>query len=315
MPVLTLILMFGGTFAIVLLVIFVARFIIDRNAGDAPEEMMFADEPQLLRGEEISTISPWATLLEMLNLTDRLKEQIFQAGLTWTVGRFTLLILLCGTVGLALLSKIAWLPLWAQLAGGLFCASIPYGWIDQKRTKRMLALEEQLPDALDSMARALRAGHHFTSAMDAVANQVPAPLNAEIRKTWAESSLGMPMQQALDNLAARIPLQEVAIFTSAVQLHSRSGGNLAEILDKLAENMREAGAVRGEVRSLSAQGRLAGRVLTVLPLFIGGMMVMVNPYFMQPMFESSLGRNLLSAGAISLVAAHFIIRYLVKIEP
>src|SRR5882724_10512555 len=154
MSIFTLFLMFGGTFLVVLLVVFVARLVLDRKAGDEPDEMIFNDEPTLLRGGEVSTISGLAAVLERLNLTDRLQDQIAQAGLTFTVGRFTLLILLSGTVGMALLSAIPWLPLWAELAGGLFCASIPYGWIDQKRRKRMIALEEQFPDAMDSMSRA-----------------------------------------------------------------------------------------------------------------------------------------------------------------
>jgi tight adherence protein B len=315
MALLFLILAFTGAFVTVLLALWIVRKLLDRDdAGDIQGVASDGDTPLLLRGDELSTISPWRKLLEQFDFIEKLKRRIDQADLAWSVGRVTLLMLLSGAVALVALSKLAWLPFWAKAAGALLIAFLPYGYILGKRDRRLHSLEDQVPDALDSLARALRAGYPFTAALEHIATQTPQPLGKELRQTAAEGALGMPWERALDNLTRRVPLGDVHVFVAAVQMQSRTGGNLSEILDKLSENMREAAAIRGEVRSLSAQGRMAGRVLTVVPIFIAGVMVMVNPTFLNPLLEDRTGRNLLAASALGVVAAHFVIRKIVDIR-
>src|SRR5262249_27504254 len=151
---------------------------------------------------------------------------------------------------------------------------------------------EQFADALEGIARAMRAGHPFAGALDTIANQTPNPLGKELKRTFAEGAFGSPWEEALNNLSMRLPLQEVCMFVSAVQMQSKSGGNLSEVLEKLSENMREASALRGEVRSLSSQGRAAGYVLTALPFALTVLIFYVNPTFMEPLFREQIGRYL-----------------------
>ncbi len=144
---------------------------------------------------------------------------------------------------------------------------------------------------LDSLARALRAGYPLSAAMEMIATETVPPVSAEMRKTSAEANLGMGWPQALENLARRVPLLEVNLFISAVQLHARTGGKLSEVLGGLAENMRESMALQGEVRALAAHGKLTGVILTILPIGIAIMMMIVSPGYMQVLFDHPYGKT------------------------
>ena len=150
--------------------------------------------------------------------------------------------------------------------------------------------------------------------MEMVAVETPAPLGPELKRTSTEANLGMGWPRALENLGRRVPLLEVNLFSAAVVLHSRTGGRLSEVMVTLAENMREAGAIQGEVRALAAHGKLTGAVLTVLPVCIAGMMMIVSPQYMQALVNHPWGGDLIAAAIACLVAAHFIIRRLVDIK-
>jgi len=146
-----------------------------------------------------------------------------------------------------------------------------------------------------------------------VAETLP-PVSMEMRKTSTEANLGMGWARALDNLGQRMPMLEVHLFTSAVQLHSRTGGKLSEVLSGLAENMREAIALQGEVRSLAAHGKLTGAILTILPIGIAVMMMIVSPGYMQVLINHPWGKSLITAAIVCLVLAHLVIRKLVDIK-
>ncbi len=279
-----------------------------------PSFLQEEDAPLLLREAQLSTISPWAKLLEQFDFVERMKVLLAQSDLNWSIGRLTLGMLLSGTVALAVLSGASWIPSWAQLGASLVASILPYIYVLKRKDKRLLQIEEQLPEAVEAMARALRAGYPFAAALDTVSNQVPNPLGREFRKTFAEGALGLPWERALDNFAARLPIQEVCLFCAAVQVQSRTGGNLSEVLDKLAENMREAGAIRGEVRALSTQGRFAGRILTILPFGIAAALVYVNPTYLSPLLHDPNGKTALLASGFALIAAHFVIRKMVDIK-
>src|SRR5207245_2476240 len=136
----------------------------------------------------------------------------------------------------------------------------------------------------------------------------------EMRKTADERNLGMPLHQALDNLARRLPLLNVRVFVAAVKLQSRTGGKLSEVLLAMSESMREAAAVEGEVKALAAHGRITGSVLTVLPLGIGALLTVVSPGYLNILFENPTGQNLVIVCALALVAAHFLIRKIVNVR-
>jgi len=274
---------------------------------EAPDE----DSP-LFRRERLSTLNFLDSLLNRFDFTEILRVRIAQAELNWSVGRVTAAMLLSGTLALLILLKFA-TPLAAILAG-LGAAFAPYGWIVRKRNKRFLKFRENFPDVLDSLARALRAGYPLSASMDMIAAETLPPVSVEMRKTAAEANLGMGWIQALDNLGRRMPLLEVHLFTSAVQLHARTGGKLSEVLSGLAENMRESIALQGEVRSLAAHGKLTGAILTILPVGIAIMMMVVSPGYMQVLFNHPWGKNLITAAIVCLVLAHIVIRKLVDIK-
>jgi tight adherence protein B len=222
--------------------------------------------------------------------------------------------LLSAGVALALLTKVAFLPGWSVVVAAAGVSLLPYAYVRRRRRKRLEAIEEALPDAMDFLARSLRAGHPFSTALEMLGAEKMPPLAAEIRKTTEERKLGMSWGDAFENLCRRIPLQEMSVFSAAVQLQSRTGGKLSEVLVKIAENMREVSALRGEVRSLSAQGRMTGLILTLLPVFIVVIMSMVNPGYLGILLAHPRGKDLIAAAIGCLILAQVIIRRMVAIR-
>jgi tight adherence protein B len=222
--------------------------------------------------------------------------------------------LLIGTFTLVILSGLSWIPLGLQLLVAFGAASLPYVYVLHRRARRFEEFGRQFPDALDMLARSLRAGHPLPVSLELLAQEESGPLAAEMRKTADERKLGMTLDQALTNLAKRVPLLNVRVFVAAVKLQSRTGGKLSEVLTGLAENMRESTSVEGEVKSLAAHGRVTGAVLTVLPLVIAALMTAVNPGYLNILFENPTGRDLVVACAVALLAAHFVIRKIVDIR-
>jgi len=271
-----------------------------------------AEDSALFRDQRLSTLNVWDSLLHRFDFMEIMRTRIAQAELDWSVGRVTSAMLLSGTVVLLILLKFA--VIWAAIGGGIAAAYAPYAYILHKRNKRFWKFRENFPDVLDSLARALRAGYPLSASMDMIASETQPPVSAEMRKTSAEANLGMGWPRALDNLGQRMPLLEVNLFISAVQLHARTGGRLSEVLGGLAENMREALALQGEVRSLAAHGKLTGVILTILPIGIAIMMLVVSPGYMQILFNHPMGKTLITAAIICLVLAHVVIRKLVDIK-
>jgi tight adherence protein B len=266
----------------------------------------------LFRNERLSTLGFWDSLLARFDFIEILKTRIAQANLDWSVGRVTLAMLLAGTIALLLCWKLV--PLWAAILLGAVVGFAPYGYVLRARRKRFDKFREGFPDVLDSLARALRAGYPLATAMDSVAAEATPVVAVEIRKTSAEANLGMGWNRALENLGRRLPLLEVNLFASAVQLHARTGGKLSEVTTSLAENMREVGALRGEIKALSAHGKLTGVILTVLPIGIALMMFVVSPDYMMILYNHPTGKNLIAAAIVCLVLAHFVIRKIVDFE-
>jgi tight adherence protein B len=270
------------------------------------------EDSVLLRSERFSTITFWNGLLNRFDFVEILKTHCEQAHLDWSVGRITSMMLLLGAIGFAVLMRF--LPMWAATIGATGVAVSPYFYIARRRRQRFQKFRENFPDALDSLARALRAGYTLSAAMEMITVETAPPVSEEMRRTSTEANLGRGWPHALESLGRRIPLLEVNMFISAVQLHARTGGKLSEVLGGMAENMREALALQGEVRSLAAHGKLTGMVLTILPVGIAIVMMIVSPGYMQVLFHNPVGRELVAAAVICLVLAHFVIRSIVDIE-
>jgi tight adherence protein B len=284
------------------------------GAALQPESDLDEDGPTILKLDDLSSIAPWGSILNQFDFADAMRAQISEAELQWSVGRLTAMMLLVSAFSLAVLSSLGWLPLWLSFFVACGCALLPYGYVLRRRAKRFRQFEQQFPDALDFLARSLRAGHPLPMCLELLAQEEAPPLSIEMRTTADERRLGLPLDQALDNLSRRLPLLNVRVFVAAVKLQSRTGGKLSEVLGGLAENMREAEAVEGEVRALAAHGRITGVILTALPVGIALLMTAVNPGYLNILLENPTGRQLIVVCIVALAAAHFVIRRIVDIR-
>jgi tight adherence protein B len=272
-----------------------------------------ADEGRpLIRTERLSTINFWDNLLARFDFMEILKTRIAQADLNWSVGRVTIAMALAAAVAFLILYRL--LGIWPALAGAFLAGLAPYSYILHLRNKRFLKFSENFPDVLDSLSRALRAGYPLSASMEMIASETAPPVSTEMRKTSAEANLGVGWNRALENLGQRVPLLEVNLFISAVELHSRTGGKLSDVMSSLAENMRESIALQGEVRAMAAHGKMTGLILTILPIVIAGMMLYVSPGYMQVLYYHPNGKNLITAAVVCLILAHFAIRRIVDIK-
>ena len=314
------IIFFSATFLVVLIAVAIASQIMESQVvrpSFETQELALAGllgSTALLKDEEFSSISPWSRFLEQFDFVHVIRTKTAEAELNWTVGRVIAMMLLAGILSLVTLGSISWMPLFAALALSLIAGLGPYFYILQKRSRRLRNFEVSFPDAIDSLVRALRAGHPFAAGMDLLSVEAKAPVSTEMKIALDEWKLGMSWNQALDNLTQRVPLTDVAIFAAAVKLQIRTGGKLGEVLGRLAESMRENVAIQGEVRALAAHGKITGLVLTAMPIFIALVMFCVNPEQMGILLQSPTGRNLIAAALMCLVAAHFIIRKIVDIR-
>jgi len=312
------ILVFLTTFLAAGLAVLVGSFALQRmNAQAMVEDLsehLLDENPRLLKNETLSSISLWANLLERWNFARIMHRHLLQAGLAWSVGRVTLLMLLSGTLALAAAMHFDWVPGWALLPIAAAVAALPYAYILGCRRRRFERFEESFPDVLDSLSRSLRAGHPFAAAMEIVAEEYDPPVAAELRQTAIEGKVGTSWQEAVKNLAERMPLPDVSMFAAAAQLQNRTGGKLNEVLERLAEDMRDSLALKGEVRALASHGKLTGAVLTVLPIVIATVMMFVSPAYMAALFHHPNAKYLISAAVVCLVLGHFVIRRVVDIQ-
>ncbi len=317
MLILSILAFFAAIFLLAAITVAVAWMGFVKQSGEAEDAVPDApsDVPQdsaLFRNDRLSSLSFWDNLLARFDFVEILKARLSQAELDWSVGRVTLLMLFCAMAAGLLLSRIV--PAWAAFAGAIGVGFLPYGYILRAREKRFRAFREAFPDVLDSLARALRAGYPLPAAVDMVASDSPEPIASEFKKASAEANLGMGWARALENLARRVPILEVNVFISAVVLHARTGGKLGEVLSGVAENMREAIALQGEVRALAAHGKLTGAILSVLPVVIALMMSVFSPAYMLTLYNHPWGKTLIASAIGCLALAQVVIRKIVNIK-
>jgi tight adherence protein B len=254
-------------------------------------------------------------LVDKYDLNARIRELAEQAGTKVDPIRFVQTCLALFVAGYL----IAWLflPVQHRLYG--FCiaaamASAPVVSLRRKRAKRLHAFEEVFPDALEFIARSMRAGHAFSVSLELIHREFSEPLAGEFRRSFEEHNLGLPLDVALLGLAKRIPLLDVQFFVSAVLLQKRTGGNLAEILDKLAYVIRERFKLRGRIRAVSAHGKMTGTALTCIPIAVAVAMFFVNPDYVTFFITDEMGNMMAGAGVLLQVIGYLIIRKIVSIE-
>jgi tight adherence protein B len=196
----------------------------------------------------------------------------------------------------------------------LLGAFAPFGWLKHKRTVRLKKFEEQFPEALDVLSRAIRAGHAFQTALGMVADEMPAPVGPEMKKTFDQQNYGLPLKDALNDLAERINIIDVRFFVTAVLIQRDTGGNLSEILDNLAHVVRERFKILRQVRVHTAHGRFTSYVLLSLPAFLAVALSIINPEHMQPMFRECMGQMMLMGGMVLQGLGYLWIKQVIKIE-
>src|ERR1017187_5180120 len=255
-------------------------------------------------------------ILGSVNPTVRITKMLSEAGMDWTVTRFGITSGITFSIG-AIASM--WIPLSSPpalraLAVGGCCAVLPYMYVSKKRTKRIDELETQLPDALDFLARSMRAGHAFSISLEMVGEEIHEPLGPEFRALFNEQNLGASLERSFASFSKRVPIPDVRFFCSAVILERQTGGNLSEILNRLSHIIRERFRLKGQVKAVSAHGRLTATILTLLPIATLGGLIVTSPEYLQPMFENPLGKKIIAAGVVAQVLGNFFIRKIIKIR-
>jgi len=253
-------------------------------------------------------------LVDKYKLGPKIGSFVEQAGLAWAPARLVHLTLLGFAAGFA----AGWLFLpvthLIAIATGLIAACLPTLYVYMKRRTRLRRFEELFPDALEFVARSMRAGHAFSVSLEMIHREFQEPVASEFRRTFEEHNLGLPIEIALQKLAKRIPSLDVHFFVSAVLLQKRTGGNLAEILDKLAYVIRERFKLRGRIRAVSAHGKMTATALSAIPVVVAVLMFYTNPDYVKFFFLDDTG-NLMMGAAIGLqLIGYAVMKKIVNIE-
>ena len=291
-----------------------ARLIKERLANErkGPERDP-GDELALLRDEQLSEIPAIDTLLRRSSRVSELQKMLAQGGLEMRAGNF-LGVSALAAVAAAVLAYTLSRRVEATWIALLVGAVLPYAYASVRRNKRFEKFEELFPEAIDTLARAVRAGHAFTTALEMITAEVAEPVAGEFRQLFEEQKFGMPVRDALMNLTERVPLVDVKFFVTAVMLQRETGGNLAEILDNLSYVIRERFKIQRQVRVYTAQGRLTMALLMGMPPVIVVVMLVLNPSFIHPLFADPIGHTLLVAGICLQTVGYFVIRKIIRIR-
>ncbi len=268
--------------------------------------------PFVLRDERLSDISLLNRFLHQLNISVKLRRVLEQANSTLTVGTVLLLSLTLGALGLLMTMKMQ--ELLPRIILGAALAALPFGYILYRRSRRQRAFIRAFPDALDMMTSSLRAGHALSKALQMVAIEAPDPVCEEFRKTFEENNLGLPLRDALLHLTQRVSSLDLKLFVTAVLLQRETGGNLAEILEKISYTIRERFKLMGQIRTYTAQGRMTLWVLGSLPMVALLALEMINPDYLDPMLKERSGRMLLAVGFCLQLIGFMVIRRIIRIK-
>jgi tight adherence protein B len=283
-------------------------FALKTSRGASREEVI-----DVRKNDSLSSV-PWIhDLLVRIHPVRELRLVLDQADLKWTPGT----LLLAAAASWALAAYLIYLGthlLAASLLFGLAAGAAPFGYVWNKRQRRFKSFEQRLPDALDLMVSALRAGHSTNGALGLVATDSPEPVRREFRLCFEEQNFGMDMRAAMDNMLARVPLQDLRIITTAIMIQKESGGNLAEVLEKTAQVIRERFRIRDQVRVLTAQGRMTGWVLSLLPVGLGFAISVVNREYIMLLFTKPLGHMIIAFGVMMNLFGLLVIRKIVNIR-
>ena len=271
------------------------------------------DIPDVLRRELLSDMPLLNRILATAPGITNLRLFLEQAAIEMQVGTFVLICVALAFAGLGITFFIGF-PIYLAVAAALLGSVIPFFVASLLRQRRFDRFEEQFPEAMDLLGRAVRAGHAFTTGFELIGKELPDPLGQEFRTAFQQQSLGLPLKDSLGNLAVRVPLPDVRIFVSSLQIQRESGGNLGEILDTLSHIVRERFKLRRQVRIYTAEGRLSMYMLTAIPIvaFLG--LMILQPEYLAPMLTDRRGHIGLAVAVILQVIGYIVISRIIKIK-
>ena len=258
---------------------------------------------------------PWMQrLLLTLPRAHRLDRFILQAGLDWTVSSFMLISCVLGVLGFFAVMLTAHQSLLPALVVGAGATMLPALYLQHQRSRRLARMEKQLPEALDLVTRALRAGHSFASGVQMIGDEMAEPIASEFRMVADEVNFGVSLQQALTNLSERVPLTDLRYFVVSVLIQRDSGGNLTEVLGNLSRLIRDRLKLLARVRVLSSEGRLSAWILGLMPFALAALMNVFNPEFMAPLWTDPIGQTVLKYMLVVMLVGVVLLRKIVKIR-
>jgi tight adherence protein B len=308
----------GGYFAIALLPgVFAARRL-DRRLRDVSTDAVAAD-PKAVDDETVlkhALEGPLPGVDRLVSGTGpgrRLARLIEQSGARITPSAVAL-IAIVAAVGTGLVTFLFVPQRVAPILAGCVAGMTPFAWLLHKRSQRLRRFEEQFPEALDLLSRAIRAGHALQTALGMAAEEMPDPVGPEFKKTFEQQNFGLPLRDALNEMAARIGILDVRFFVTAVLIQRDTGGNLSEILENLAHVVRERFKIRRQVRVHTAHGRFTGYVLLALPAALAIALSFINPEHMQLLFRERMGQTMLMGAVVMQTIGFIWIRHVIKIE-
>ena len=320
---LVIVLVFLGVFAVVALLLIATgtgasqqtkRTLTVLDAALSADAKKSSDPVVDVRKEELLSAVPFLNrFLLKMEMAPRLRHLLYQANVKWTAG------------GLILMSVAAFLIpsyLFYMKTGhllpafiiGIFLGMTPFGFVLAKRRARFNKFEKILPETLDLMVNAMRAGHSLNASLDLVAHEIADPIGTEFRICFEEQNYGLELSTAMYNLVSRVPLHDMKMIVTAILIQKESGGNLAEVLDKVAYVIRERFRLKRQVRTHTAQGRMTGWVLTLLPIILGFMLYLINPKDMSLLWKTPTGIKLLYTAGVMTIIGGLIIRKIVNME-
>ena len=276
------------------------------ESPDAPDAALVMDRPE----------GPLPQLDDLVNRTaagSRLSRLIEQSGIRTTPSAMLVMSLFSGMLAAASAAMFVRHPL-APIVAAPIGLVLPFAWLVHRRSSRFRKFEEQFPEALDLLSRAIRAGHAFQTALGMVADELTEPVGPEFKKTFERQNFGLPLRDAMDELADRVTILDVRFFVTAVAIQRETGGNLAEILDNLAHVVRERFKIRRQVRVHTAHGRFTGYVLLALPAGLGVVLSFLSPEHMRLLFQERMGQIMLIAAMVMQTVGFIWIRQVIKIE-
>jgi tight adherence protein B len=272
-----------------------------------------AEMPDALKGEILGVVPAASRVLSRLGATVRMEKRLRQAGLQMKAGTFLLLTGTAFVAGLLPGLLLRW-PFFLTAATALVVSFVPRVVVGMKRRMRLARFVSHFPDALDMFARSLRAGHSFTGSLQTVAQEMPDPVGPEFRQVFDEQNLGVPLREALEGMTERVESLDVKFFVTAVFIQRETGGNLAEIIDKISHVIRERFRIQGQLKVFTAQARMTGIILALLPIGVALAIGAINPDYLKPLWTDRAGRIMVGVAAVMQVAGALVIRKIIRIK-